>query len=155
MRTPRAAVPWERRAPARLGSTDSRAAARRSHLWAVALSAVLLASCTRNTTPGPPKVEPPPSAPALLGADALVPSSRLIVGRIVGLDLDRRFAFVELAADAPTPALAEGNEWITRTLDLRETGRVRVSRQVRGRTVGTTIVAGQPAPNDEVVWLAP
>jgi hypothetical protein len=90
-----------------------------------------------------------------LGADALVPSSRLIVGRIVGLDLDRRFAFVELAADAPTPALAEGNEWITRTLDLRETGRVRVSRQVRGRTVGTTIVAGQPAPNDEVVWLAP
>ena len=84
-----------------------------------------------------------------------MPSSRLIVGRIVGLDLDRRFAFVELAADAPTPALAEGNEWITRTLDLRETGRVRVSRQVRGRTVGTTIVAGQPAPNDEVVWLAP
>jgi hypothetical protein len=91
----------------------------------------------------------------MLGADALIPSPRLIVGRIVGLDLARRFAFVELSADAPATALAEGNEWITRTLDLRETGRVRVSRQVRGRTVGTTIVSGQPASNDEVVWLAP
>ena len=118
----------------------------------VILGSVLLASCARSPAP---TAKPPPEPASLLGVNALIPSPRLLVGRIVGLDLSRRFAFVELAADAPTPALAEGSEWITRTLDLRETGRVRVSRQVRGRTVGTTIVAGQPAPNDEVVWLAP
>jgi hypothetical protein len=38
---------------------------------------------------------------------------------------------------------------------LRETGRVRASRYVRGRTLGTTLVAGQPSLGDEVVWLAP
>jgi len=87
--------------------------------------------------------------------NALIPSPRLIVGRIVGLDLARRFAFVELSTDAPIAALAEGRELITRTLGLQETARLRVSRQLRGRTLGTTIVSGQPAPDDEVVWLAP
>jgi len=119
------------------------------------LVALQIAGCARNTASAPKVDPPPPLAPALLGSNALVPSARLIVGRIVALDPARRFAFIELHADAPTVALAEGSEWITRTPDLRETGRVRVSRQVRGRTVGTFIVTGQPAPNDEVVWLAP
>lgn len=117
------------------------------------LAGILVAGCTRSTTPAP-KAEPPPP-PSLLGADALVPSPRLIIGRIVALDPARSFAFVELSMDAPIAALAEGSELITRTLGLKETGRLHVSRQVRGRTLGTTIVSGQPGPGDEVVWLAP
>jgi hypothetical protein len=97
----------------------------------------------------------PASSPAVLGPDALVPSPRLIIGRVIAVEMPQGFAFVELATDAPATALVDGTELITRTLDLRETARLRVSRYVRGRTLGTKVVAGQPSPGDEVVWLAP
>jgi hypothetical protein len=79
----------------------------------------------------------------------------LIVGRIIAVDTARGFAFVELAADFPPSATTEGAELHTRTLDLKDTGRVQASRYLRGRTLGTTILAGKPATGDEVVWLAP
>lgn len=95
-----------------------------------------------------------PAKPTL-SAEALAPSPRLIVGRIIALDPLPGFAFVELAADSPNAALASGTELVARTLELHETARLRVSRFVRGRTLGVTIVSGQPSPGDEVVWLAP
>ncbi len=95
------------------------------------------------------------SSPPSLAPEALVPSPRLIVGRITGIDPAQSFAFVELATDAPPAALAAGTELIARTSELRETGRLRASAHVRGRTLGTRIVAGQPSSGDEVVWLAP
>jgi hypothetical protein len=95
-----------------------------------------------------------PSLPPL-PADALAPSPRLIIGRIIAVDLAQKFAFVELASDSPAAALTDGTELIARTLELRETARLRASRYVRGRTLGTRIIGGQPSPGDEVVWLAP
>jgi hypothetical protein len=86
-----------------------------------------------------------PARAAVPPAETLAPSPRLIPG----------FAFVELAADSPNAALANGTELVARTLELRETARLRVSRFVRGRTLGVTIVSGQPSAGDEVVWLAP
>ena len=117
-------------------------------LFAMVL-AVAVCAC-RHAAPKPPAAPPP-----VLAAGALVPSPRLIVGRIVAIDLAQGFAFVELAADAPSAATVNGTELIARTLDLRETGQLRSSRYVRGRTLGTKILAGQPTPGDEVVWLAP
>ena len=102
-----------------------------------------LGAC-RHTAPAP-----------ILSAGALVPSPRLIVGRIIAVDAARHMAFVELAPDVPGAALADGTELATRTLDLKDTGRLRVSRYVRGRTLGTKILGGQPSTGDEVVWLAP
>src|SRR3954466_10759748 len=93
--------------------------------------------------------------PAPLPAGALIPSPGIIIGRVVAIDAARRFAFVELAPDAPTSATAEGADLVARTLDLRETARLQASRYLRGRTLGTHIVSGQPTPGDEVVWLAP
>ena len=87
--------------------------------------------------------------------EPLAPSPRLILGRIIAVDTAQHFAFVELAADAPAAAQQEGAELISRSLELRESGRLRVSRYLRGRTLGTTILKGQPATGDEVVWLAP
>jgi len=107
------------------------------------LDALSLSAC-RHTAPASP-----------LPADALVPSPRLIVGRITAIDATQGFAFVEIATDAPAAALAAGTELIARTLELRESGRLRASGIVRGRTLGTTILAGQPSAGDEVVWLAP
>jgi hypothetical protein len=104
------------------------------------------------------RVSPPlPSAARVpvLAAASLVPSPRLIVGRILAVDLERRFAFVELATDAPSAAFAEGTELVARSLDLVETARLQASPQMRGRTLGTTIQQGRPNLGDEVVWLAP
>jgi hypothetical protein len=120
-------------------------------LLALSLAVVLLSGC-RLFAPRPTTVKP---AVAPLPAGALVPSPRLIIGRVIAIDAERRFAFVELASDAPAGSMAEGSELIARTIDLRETARMHASRYVRGRTLGTNIVAGQPSPGDEVVWLAP
>ena len=97
---------------------------------------------------------PQKSAP-ILAEGALVPSPRLIVGRVIAIDPARGFVIVELAADAPAAAAAEGAELISRTLELRETARLRATRQHRGRILGTQVVSGQSSPGDEVVWLAP
>lgn len=97
----------------------------------------------RKTAQAPAKIEP------------LAPSPRLIVGRILSVDSGRQFAFVELGSDAPAPQLTDGTELIARSSDLRETARLRASRYLRGRTLGTTVLSGQPTPGDEVVWLAP
>ena len=111
----------------------------------------LLGSCRYfESRPAPAK-----SPPVAIPAGALIPSPRLIVGRVIAIDAEHRFAFVELATDAPAGATADGTELIARTLELRETARLHASRYVRGRTLGTNIVAGQPSPGDEVVWLAP
>lgn len=87
--------------------------------------------------------------------EALAPSPRLIVGRIVAVDPARGYAFVELTADAPPTASTEGSELIVRTADLKETARLRASRQLRVRTLGTHIASGAPTVGDEVVWVAP
>jgi hypothetical protein len=119
----------------------------------VLLAAVLLFGGCRLFTPRPAPAPKPPPSP--LAAGALVPSPRLIVGRVVAIDAERRYAFVELASDAPAGATTEGAELLARTLELRETARLHASRYVRGRTLGTQVIAGQPSPGDEVVWLAP
>lgn len=94
-------------------------------------------------------------APSVLASGALLPSPRLIVGRIIAIDAPRGFAFVELASDAPKGALIEGTELFARTLELADNGRLQAAAYVRGRTLGTKILSGQPSPGDEVVWLAP
>ncbi len=98
---------------------------------------------------------PGAKSPAVLADGALLPSPRLIIGRVIAVDRAQGFAILEVAVDAPADALTDGAELLTRTLDLRETARLRASRYLRGRTFGTKIIAGQPALGDEVVWLAP
>ncbi|MDO8540899.1 MAG: hypothetical protein Q7S40_10730 [Opitutaceae bacterium] len=99
---------------------------------------------------------PPRAATATPAATrTFSPSPRLIVGRVLAVDPARGFAFVDLGSDAPPAALAEGTELTSRTLDLRDTAQLRASRQLRGRTLGATVISGQPSPGDEVVWHAP
>jgi hypothetical protein len=103
-------------------------------------------------------VAPIASAP-LAGAEplttALKPSPNRLVGRILAVDAARGFAFVDLTLEPPAAALVDGAPLIARTDDLRETAHLRASRYVRGRTLGTTIVSGQPVAGDEVVVFAP
>lgn len=128
---------------------------------AVSLAVILFSAGCRsrpvnsNSAPAKAGATAPAPAPHALPDAALAPSPRLIVGRITAVDLGRGFAFVELAAEAPAIALVADSELIARTLDLHETARLRSSRYLRGRTLGTTVVRGRPQIGDEVVWLAP
>jgi hypothetical protein len=113
-----------------------------------------LAACQHRTaTPRPGELAAsPPPAPA---SAQLSPSPRLIVGRVLAIDAERHFAFVDIAEEAPLLALVDGTDLTARTLELRETAKLRASSYLRGRTLGTRIVSGQPSPGDEVVWRAP
>lgn len=77
------------------------------------------------------------------------------MGHVIAVDPERGFAFVDLAADAPRDALAEGATLFARRPDLVPAATLRTSRMLRGRTLGTTIAAGVPRPGDEVVWSPP
>ena len=123
-----------------------------SKAWPFLLAWVVLLFAGCAAVDADPKTQ---AQPAVLSVDALVPSPRLIVGRIIAVDQAQGFAFVGLAGDAPAAATNPGTELVVRTMDLRETGRIEASRYLRGRTLGTKIVAGQPTTGDEVVWLAP
>ena len=110
------------------------------------LAVFFFAACQ---SPAPPAASSPATPPAPL----LAPSPHRLVGRVIGVDSTRRFAIVELAPSAPVSR--PDTELIARTDDLRETARLRATRQLRGRTLGTAIMTGQPAIGDEVVWASP
>lgn len=122
---------------------------RTARLLPLLAAGCLLAGCG-HVRPTRPAAGPPPG-----NLRAIAPSPRLIVGRILAIDPQRQFAFVDVGQDAPAAALAEGMELTARTLDLRDTAQLRVSRYHRGRTLGTMVISGQPSPGDEVVWSAP
>jgi hypothetical protein len=82
----------------------------------------------------------------------LAPSPNLYVGRIIAIDLERHFAFVALTPSAPPLALQPNTVLLARNDELRTTANLRSSRQLRGRTLGLQIIAGQPAVGDEVVF---
>ena len=121
----------------------------------LALLAVIFFSsaCTHLASPTPnPR---PPAAAAPLPPDTLRPSPNRLVGSVLAVDATRGFAFIGLMGEPPAAALVEGAELVARTAGLRETARLRASRYVRSRTLGTNIISGQPTPGDEVVFRAP
>jgi hypothetical protein len=98
---------------------------------------------------------PKPAAPVAPPTEPLAPSPRLLVGRVREHDATRGFAFIELAPDAPRPALAPGTLLVARRPDLTSAATLRTSAFLRGRTLGTRVASGTPRPGDEVVWEAP
>jgi hypothetical protein len=124
-------------------------------LWSLAV--ILFSGACRSPGSMPPAAAGSTREPRAREAAApLTPSPRLIVGRVLSIDAAQRLAIIALQSDAPTGALAEGTELIARDYQsLAPTARLRASRYLRGRTLGTAIVSGQASPGDEVVWLAP
>jgi hypothetical protein len=100
-------------------------------------------------TPLPPKSGDP------LPADALRASPNRLVGRIFSVDATLGFAFVDLTSEPPGAALADGAELTARHDDLSETARLQTTRLLRGRTLAVKIIAGRPAPGNEVVIRSP
>jgi len=73
---------------------------------------------------------------------------------VIAIDVARGFAMVELASEAPRPALAPGSLLVARRPDLTPVATLRASAQVRGRILGTRVASGIPRLGDEVVWEA-
>jgi len=135
--------------------TFAAAAARLMKNTAAAFSLLAVFLCNAcQQVPSPPTPETPPP-PNVAGSELLTPSPRLIVGRVIAVDGERGFATVELLRDAPAVCATPETELYARTTQLQATAVLQTSRFLRGRTLGTIILSGQPHPGDEVVWQTP
>lgn len=109
---------------------------------------------SRNTLTAPSRTADeaaiPISSPVVTSIST---SPRRLVGRIIAVDSIHGFAFVELNPSAPS--FTPNEEFIARTDNLRETARLRVTRHLRGRTIGVRMLDHIPGIGDEVVTTAP
>ena len=112
----------------------------------VTLAVFFTAGCAGPAQPAPASPVAPSAA-----APALGPSHFVIIGRVLAVEKERGFAFVDLTGRVPSSAVVADTRLITRRLDLTETGELAASSYARGHTLGARIVSGQPAPGDEVV----
>ena len=113
----------------------------------LALSALLLDGCsTRHAKPDAKGAEPASQS------GRTVPGPVQVVGRIIAIDLRSLTVVVELSPYTTLPADYSGRVLISRLDDLQPTARLQATPYLRGRTLGTRLVAGKPQMNDEVVF---
>lgn len=121
------------------------------------LAAILfLSGCGHRGTPAPDSVSPGKATvtqSSRTDPTLLQTSPRRLVGRVLSIDAQRGFVFINLDLDSPPAASNVGAELIVRTDELRETARLRSTTYARGRILAATLVSGRPAPGDEVVFL--
>jgi len=124
-------------------------AVRRAFL--LALTCLLAAGCsTRGSKPAAKGGEPSPAAPAQPART--VPAPVQVVGRIIAIDLRSLTVVVELGPYVTLPTDYASRVLISRHDDLQPTARLQATSYLRGRTLGTRLVAGKPQLNDEVVF---
>jgi hypothetical protein len=123
---------------------------RRAFLFA--LGVLLLAGCSHFGRKSP--VAGDLARPGTLGSKEVGPSPVQVVGRIVAIEPTRASVVVEVGVYAVLPTDFAKRILISRTDDLRPTARLQSSAYLRGRMLGTRLLAGRPQIGDEVV-LAP
>jgi len=122
-----------------------------------ALCCLLLAGCiTRKPKPAADAggVEEPAQSAQPAQPARTVPGPVQVVGRVTAVDLRTLAVVVEIAPYAVIPPAFGSRILISRKDDLQPTARLKASPYLRGRTLGTRLLAGQPQVGDEVV-LAP
>jgi ABC-type Fe3+-hydroxamate transport system substrate-binding protein len=127
----------------------------RSLTLLLALSSVLLAGCatrgSKSTAPG--GADAGAKTDAAPDLTRTVPGPVQVLGRVVALDMRTLSVIVELAPYAVLPGDYATRQLIARRDDLQPTARLQSSPYLRGRTLGTRLVAGKPQVGDEVVFL--
>lgn len=112
-----------------------------------ALSALLLAGCaTRSGAPAESRHDSGGTPGRTL------PSPAHVAGRVISVDLRELAAVVEVPPYEKIPPDFAGKLLIARTDDLQPTARLQASPYLRGRMLGTRILAGRPRVGDEVVF---
>ncbi|CAM3125126.1 hypothetical protein [Rariglobus hedericola] len=116
-----------------------------------ALCSVLLGGCaTRGGKSAAPGGEAKGAEPTK--ASVTVPGPVMVVGRVIAIDSRSLSVIVELAPYAVMPASYNGSILIARRDDLQPVARLQASAYIRGRTLGTRLLAGNPQVGDEVVF---
>lgn len=121
----------------------------------LALCSLLLAGCATRTpkssAPGGGGEKVKPEAKAEIGRT--VPGPVQVVGRVIAVDQRTLSVIVQLGPYVELPFDYGTRPLIARRDDLQPTARLQSSPYLRGRTLGTRLVAGQPQVGDEVVFL--
>ena len=116
-----------------------------------ALCSLLIAGCsTRGAKPAAAHTGATPAQPVQTAR--MVPGPVQVVGRIIAIDMRSLTVVVELASHVVMPPDYSGRILISRRDDLQPTARLQASPYLRGRTLGTRLLAGKPQINDEVVF---
>ena len=75
-----------------------------------------------------------------------------LVGRVLAVDATTGTVIVDVYPFADFPPGPAGRQLVTRTADLKPTGRLETSAYQRGQILGTHLHDGQPQMGDEVVF---
>ncbi|HSI07766.1 MAG: hypothetical protein ACAH89_01135 [Rariglobus sp.] len=121
----------------------------------LALCSLLIAGCaTRgsksSTSGGIAEKDKPTATPAAAGP--VTPGPVQVLGRVIAVDQRTLSVIVELGPYVELPADFATRPLIARRDDLQPTARLQSSPYLRGRTLGTRLVAGQPQVGDEVIF---
>jgi len=115
--------------------------------YALALGCLLLGGCASLGRKAPADM----GLASKLNANTTTASSALVVGRIITIDPVSLSVLVEVGPFVVLPPDFATRILITRTDDLRPTARLQSSSYIRGRILGTRLIAGVPHVGDEVV----
>jgi hypothetical protein len=122
---------------------------------AVALSALLFTGCStrgsKSSTAGETGEKAKSAATPVAGRT--IPGPVQVLGRIIAVDSRTLSVIVELGPYVELPFDFTTRQLIARRDDLQPTARLQSSPYLRGRTLGTRLLAGQPQVGDEVVFL--
>ena len=114
---------------------------------ALALGCLLLAGCASLGRKAPVDTD----LTSKVSANTTTASSAVGVGRIIAIDAASLSVLVEVGSFAVLPPDFATRILIARTEDLRPTARLQSSSYIRGRILGTRLIAGVPQVGDEVV----
>jgi len=114
---------------------------------ALAIGCLLLAGCFSLGRKAPSDT----ATGSKVKAMTVALSSALVVGRVIAIEPSSKSVLVEMGAFTVLPPDFATRILITRTDDLRPTARLQSSSFIRGRILGTRLIAGAPHVGDEVM----
>ncbi len=122
----------------------------------LALCSLLIAGCatrgSKSSAAGSDGEKDKPTAtPAAAGP--VTPGPVQVLGRVIAVDQRTLSVIVEVGPYVELPFDFTTRQLIARRDDLQPTARLQSSPYLRGRTLGTRLIAGQPQVGDEVVFL--
>ena len=91
-------------------------------------------------------------SPESTDANRTVPGPVQVLGRVIAVDMRTLSVIVDLAPYVVLPPDYATRTLVSRRDDLQPTARLQSSPYLRGRTLGTRLIAGQPQVGDEVVF---
>jgi hypothetical protein len=119
----------------------------------LALCCLLLAGCATRGSKSSPGGGDSSKPDASADATRTVPGPVQVLGRVIAVDLRTLSVIIDLAPYVSLPGDFATRQLISRRDDLQPTARLQSSPYLRGRTLGTRLLAGQPQVGDEVVFL--